>query len=142
MRIRVCVIAFCIFLAACAQTAAHRSESANANSQWTRTELFFGISAIDAEPAVVAERESRWRAFLDREVTPRFPDGLSVYDVSGQWRSPARDVISHEHSKSVLILYRDSPQHRADIEAIRNAWKKLTSDESVLRVTQSVDVSF
>ena len=129
-------------MGACAQPVVHEPPHATASLEWIRTELFFGISAATAEPAVVAERDGRWRAFLDREVTPRFPDGLSVYDVSGQWRSPAKSIISHEHSKSVLIIYRDSPQHRADIEAIRDAWKKLTGDESVLRVTQAVDVSF
>ena len=28
---------------------------------------------------------TKWRDFLDREVTPRFPSGLSVVDVYGQW---------------------------------------------------------
>ncbi len=30
--------------------------------------------------------EADWRDFLDREVTPRFPSGLSVVDVYGQWQ--------------------------------------------------------
>jgi len=27
--------------------------------------------------------DARWRQFLAREVTPRFPDGLTVYDTYG-----------------------------------------------------------
>ncbi|MEP6484951.1 MAG: DUF3574 domain-containing protein [Rudaea sp.] len=135
-------MSICIFLAACAPRAAvHGSDAATA-SDWVRTELFFGMSATNAEPTAIAERESRWTAFLDREVTTRFPDGLSVYDVSGQWRSPVRGIITHERSKALLIVYHDSPQRRADIEAIRGEWKKVTGDESVLRITQPVDVAF
>ena len=138
MRIRTCVISLCIFLAACA----HDATRSPAASDWVQTELFFGIVVKDADAAVVAQREQRWQAFLDKEVTPRFPEGLSVFDVAGQWLSPKRGTIGYEHSKALLIIYHDSPQHRADIEAIRSAWKALTNDESVLRINQSVDVSF
>ena len=41
-----------------------------------------------------------------------------------------------------MILHADTAQHRADIEAIRAAWKKQAGDMSVLRVTQPADVSF
>lgn len=138
MRIRICVISLCIFLAACAPVPPHRP----AASDWVQTELFFGIAETSADAALVAQREHRWQTFLDQEVTTRFPDGLSVFDVSGQWLSPKRGTISYEHSKALLILYHDTPAHRADIEAIRTAWKSLTGDESVLRINQSVDVSF
>ena len=133
-----CVISLCVFLAACA----HETPRASVHPDWVQTELFFGVVARDADAAIVAQREQRWQNFLDKEVTPRFPEGLSVFDVSGQWLSPKRGTIGYEHSKALLILYQDSPQHRADIEAIRSAWKALTSDESVLRINQNVDVSF
>jgi len=111
---------------------------------WLRVELYFGVGTVagdGSEPDAVAH-EKRWRDFLDREVSPRFPDGLSVYDVYGQWRSRARADIERLHSKELMLLCEDTPQHRADMEAIRVAWKKLTGDESVLRVIQRVDVSF
>jgi len=127
-----------MFLAACAHDATHT----RAGSDWVQTELFFGVASKSADAALIAQREQRWQNFLDKEVTPRFPDGLSVFDVSGQWLSPKKGTISYEHSKALLILYHDSPQRRADIEAIRDAWKTLTSDESVLRINQNVDVSF
>lgn len=109
--------------------------------QWLRTELYFGIGAANAYTDM-ADNERRWREFLDREITPRFPDGLTVYDVYGQWRAQERAEIQHERSKEVMLIYRDTAQHRADIEAIRAAWRKLTGDESVLRVTQPAEVAF
>ena len=139
---------FALQLAACATTPA---PSASATVQgdaahpaqtqgWVDTKLYFGLGPADQPGQGVSE--SSWRAFLDKEVTPRFPEGLSVFDVSGQWLSPKRGTIGYEHSKALLILYQDSPRHRADIEAIRSAWKTLTNDESVLRINQNVDVSF
>jgi hypothetical protein len=41
-----------------------------------------------------------------------------------------------------MLLYPDTPEHRADIDAIRAAWKQQTGHQSVLRVTQAADVSF
>jgi hypothetical protein len=129
-------------LAACVPAPATlRGDAAHpASGQWLRTELYFGLGAVDAADAAVAEQ--RWREFLDREVTPRFPDGLSVYDVYGQWRTQGHSDIERLHSKEVMILHADTAQHRADLDAIRAAWKKETGDLSVLRVSQPADVSF
>ena len=132
---------FASLVGCAAPRAAWRGDPAHAAGEhWLRTELYFGIGVVDDENA--ASGEKRWHEFLDREVTPRFPDGLSVYDVYGQWRSKGHDDIERLHSKELMVLYEDSAAHRADIEAIRTAWKKQTGDESVLRVTQPADVSF
>src|SRR5579859_7816296 len=53
-------------------------------SGWVDTKLYFGLGP-DGEPEK-GVTETGWRAFLDKEVTPRFPDGLSVFDVYGQWQ--------------------------------------------------------
>jgi hypothetical protein len=42
----------------------------------------------------------------------------------------------------LIIDYPDIPENRDKIEAIRAAWKQMTGDQSVLRVTEPVDVSF
>jgi hypothetical protein len=142
-----------LLLSACAATAPLHSTSStlagdaahpDAAKNWVRTELYFGLGAISqqGEEANAAANEKRWRDFLDREVTPRFPDGLSVYDVYGQWRTQGQSKIERLHSKEIMVLYEDTPPHRADIEAIRAAWKKETGDLSVLRVTQPAEVSF
>ena len=47
--------------------------------------------------------DEAWRGFLAAEVTPRFPDGLTVLDANGQWRGDD-DVILRERSKVLLIL--------------------------------------
>lgn len=109
-------------------------------SGWVRTELYFGTGPADDPAAGVDER--RWREFLDREVSTRFPDGLSVYDAYGQWRGKGEREPERLRSKVIVLLHPDTPERRADVEAIRAAWKRATGEQSVLRVTQPADVSF
>jgi hypothetical protein len=107
---------------------------------WVDTKLYFGLGPAD-EPAKGIS-ESAWRAFLDKEVTSRFPDGLSVIDVYGQWQGKSETTPERIRTKLLIIDYPDSDDNRARIEAIRSAWKKLTGDQSVMRVTEPADVSF
>jgi hypothetical protein len=79
---------------------------------------------------------------LAKEVTPRFPSGLSVVDVYGQWQGKQQTNPERLRSKMLVIDYPDTPENRAKVEAIRSAWKRRTGDQSVLRVTQPADVSF
>jgi len=109
-------------------------------AHWLRNELYFGVGTFDAADDGVAEM--RWHAFLDREVTPRFPDGLTVLDAYGQWRDHPKDAPSRLRSKVLLILCEDTPANRAAIDAIRAAYKAETHDKSVLLATEHVDVSF
>lgn len=111
-----------------------------ATQGWLRTELYFGTGLADRPEQDVSE--AQWREFLDREVSTRFPSGLSVFDIYGQWRGQDAGQPKRLRSKVLVLLHPDAPQQRADIEAIRLAWKRVTGDQSVLRVTQPADVSF
>jgi hypothetical protein len=99
-------------------------------------QLFFGRN-VGAAPSV---SEADFRKFMDEEVTPRFPDGLTVMDGGGQWRGAENQLI-REASKVVLIVL---PRRGAGdrIEAVRNAYKTRFKQDSVLLVTQAACVSF
>lgn len=107
---------------------------------WVDTRLFFGLGPADHMDQGISEEQ--WRAFLDKEVTPRFPSGLSVVDVYGQWLGKNQSVPERLRSKMLIIYYEDNVENRVKIDAIRSAWKQKTGDQSVLRVTGPVDVSF
>lgn len=107
---------------------------------WVDTRLYFGLGPANRPEQGISE--TKWRDFLDREVTPRFPDGLSVQDVYGQWQGKGQAAPERLRSKVLIIDYPDSPENRARIQAIRSAWKAITHDQSVMRVTQPADVSF
>jgi hypothetical protein len=122
-------------------TAAFQGDAARPEAaHWIRCELFFGIGSFGAPDDGVGEM--RWRAFLDREVTPRFPDGLTVLDAYGQWRGHPGEEPSRLRSKMLVILCEDTVANRASIDAIRVAFKTSTHDKSVLLATEHVDVSF
>jgi len=107
---------------------------------WVRSELYFGVG--DEANASKRIDEAQWRGFLDREVTPRFPDGLTVFDAYGQWLFRGRAAPERLASRVIVILHEGSAGRDADIEAIRLAWKAETGHQSVLWVKQAAFVSF
>ena len=130
-----------------AQTATLAGDPAHPaiTSGWLDTRLYFGLGPADAPEKGVSE--AQWRAFLDTEVTPRFPAGLSVVDVYGQWMSKRGQTTAGAkperiRSKMLTIDYPASAENEAKVEAIRVAWKKRTGDQSVLKVTAAAQVSF
>jgi hypothetical protein len=132
-----------VLLAGCAAPGAVRHAGAIHPAQaqgWVDTRLYFGLGPADQPQQGISEQA--WRDFLDREVTPRFPDGLSVLDVYGQWQGAQSASPERLRSKLLVIDHADTAANRAKVEAIRTAWKRRTGDQSVLRVTQPADVSF
>jgi hypothetical protein len=85
--------------------------------------------------------DKRWTAFLAREVTPRFPDGLTVFDAYGQWRDGKRKTIVREQSKIVRIITTDADA-QAKIDAVVEAYKRRFHQQSVGVVTRPACVSF
>src|SRR5947209_2580237 len=85
--------------------------------------------------------DARWRQFLAREVTPRFPDGLTVYETTGQWRDPATQKIAREKSRVLRII---APANTAPdkIAAVADAYKQQFRQKSVGIVTREVCASF
>lgn len=111
-----------------------------AAQDWLRSELYFALAREEGDTAPMDA--SGWSAFLDREVTPRFPDGLSVFDAYGQWLARDQDTPGRLRSKALVILHPDTPEHRRKIDEIRLAWKRETGHVSVLWSWQRVNVSF
>lgn len=97
---------------------------------WIRTELFFGMSRPDGGSI----SDGEWASFLDTEVTPRFPDGLTVLSAEGQWQGENNQIVE-EPSKVLILLYpREAiPESHKEIEEIRAAYEKAFQQESVLR---------
>jgi hypothetical protein len=86
--------------------------------------------------------EVRWRAFLAREITPRFPDGLTVYETTGQWRNPQTGAIAREKGRVLRILVMDDPSVKGKIAAVAEAYKRQFAQKSVGIVTRPACASF
>lgn len=146
MSPRSLLLAVALLLAGCAAPGRlSESEASAVDSQrpaqaaWLRTELYFATGLVGVDEAA---QEARWQAFLDRSVTPRFPDGLTVIDAYGQWQDRGASIPERLRSKLLIVLHDPAPDTLARIEAIRADWKALSGDDSVLRVTQPAEVSF
>jgi len=120
------------------QTQASTSSQPFAGDLWKRTELYFGSEKPDG--SVVTERE--FQQFVDAQVTPHFPDGLTLLAGYGQFRNAAGQIVK-ERSHVLILLY---PMQTGDanmaVEAIRTAYKDAFQQESVLRIDSLSLVSF
>ena len=123
-----------------ASTAHGKTAHPTRTKGWVETRLYFGLGPVGPTPGGTSE--AAWLSFLDTEVTPRFPAGLSVADLYGQWQGKPGEPVQRLRSKVLILDYPASHANAARIEAIRTAWKQRTGDLSVLRVTQPADVSF
>lgn len=105
--------------------------------QFIRTELFFGSGKPDGSNI----GEEDWQQFLNAEITPRFPDGLTVLTGLGQYRG-ANGVIVRERSIVLSLIYPVSARltSHEKIERIRAAYKSAFQQESVLRVDSVLPV--
>jgi hypothetical protein len=99
-------------------------------------DLYFGLVSKGREIG-----EAEWAAFLGSEVTPRFPAGLSVIDVAGQYRTPS-GVITRERSKLLVVVVLDAPAHLAKVQAIVDAYKRQFAQLSVLHVEHPICAAF
>jgi hypothetical protein len=91
-----------------------------------RTTLYFGLARPKG-----AVTELEWQLFLRDEVTKRFPDGLTVWEAEGQWRTPAGS-IDHEQSKVLLLVHADTAAARQSVLDVIEAYRKTFEQQSVL----------
>ncbi|MBT2423529.1 DUF3574 domain-containing protein [Streptomyces sp. ISL-22] len=107
---------------------------------YVETRLFFGTARPDGGPAVT---DRQFMAFVDKEVTPDFPDGLTVQSGRGQWRD-ASGTIEKERSYELVLLYPVGEAGASDrkVEEIRRAYEKAFGQEAVGRVDDRVEVDF
>jgi hypothetical protein len=100
--------------------------------------LFFGRDI----PGGGEVSDADFQSFLNNVITPRFPDGLTVFDANGQYLDNSGTIIQ-EKSKYVTIFVEDTPQNKAFINDIGQTYVQQFNQESVLRVSDpEVNVSF
>jgi hypothetical protein len=101
-------------------------------------ELMFGRDIGD-RPSV---SETAWSRFVAHEITPRFPDGLTVTDAVGQWRDTIHGRIVRELSKRVEIVMPGGDDDEARLDAIVKAYKDEFHQQSVGVIVRPACVAF
>jgi hypothetical protein len=101
-------------------------------------EMVFGRNIGDS----LGVSEADWNRFLDEEVTPRFPDGLTVMSASGQWRDTERGNVVQEPSKVLVVVLGDEALDKPRVAEIATAYKQRFKQQSVLTMLRPACVSF
>ena len=105
---------------------------------WNRTELYFGTGRPNGPDVSDAE----FQQFVDIQVTPRFPDGLTLLAGYGQFKNSA-GVIDKERSLVLILFYPPQMRNASKlIEEIRQIYKGMFQQESVLRADSNTFISF
>ncbi|MGH7631970.1 MAG: DUF3574 domain-containing protein [Gemmatimonadales bacterium] len=107
-----------------------------AAAPYLRTILYFGL----ARPAGTVS-EDEWSAFLRDEITPHFPDGLTVSEAAGQWRG-ADGVIVREPTKVVLLVHPRIGLAESAVQMIIARYKQAFEQEAVLWETAPICAVF
>ena len=104
--------------------------------RWAQVELYLGRNI--AGVGEVSERQ--FRDFLADAVTPRFPDGLTVAGVDGQFRVGKR--IIRERSKLLILLVPAADDVADKVAALVDAYTKRFRQQSVLHTETTVCLAF
>ena len=98
--------------------------------------MYFGLTR---STGMVSETE--WQAFLNENVTPRFPNGLTVLEADGQYRQSDGTIV-RERSKVLVIFHDQKPATREALETLVVRYKETFAQESVLWESTHVCAAF
>jgi hypothetical protein len=101
-------------------------------------ELFFG-RAISGRPPLT---DAEWAEFAAHAIAPNFPDGFTVVDGEGQWRSPLTGEISRERTKILLVAATPAADLAQRLAAVAKAYKARFHQKSVGVITRDACAAF
>jgi hypothetical protein len=97
-----------------------------------QVDLYFGRDMAKGEVS-----ESDWAKFLNEDVTPRFPEGLTVMDGRGQYREPSGQ-ITRERTKVLVIVLFDAANQLGKVREVASTYARRFGQHSVFQVERPV----
>jgi len=117
-------------LGGCASRPRELASNCLTPSEKPTAELLFGRLG-DGAPNV---SEAEFTRFLNSEVSPRFPDGLTVVNAKGGWTLPTGSDLG-QRPKLVMIVLHGGSDDQAKLMAIRTVYQARYHQQSVLLPT-------
>lgn len=129
-------VALAVLLAAAGCASLREPVCAPGEERYVLHLIYFG----SARPTGVVTPEE-WAEFLRTSVTPRFPQGLTVWQASGQWQG-ADGAIVREDSFVLSLVHPEDEHSEGSVGAIAAEYKSRFDQEAVLRVKSHACASF
>lgn len=108
------------------------------SAKMVKTTLYFGQSRPDG--SFIAENE--WTTFKENQISRVFPEGCTIINAKGNWRDPETKKIISEPTYMVIYFYKKSSQKSKQIDSLRNLYKRIFIQQSVLRTDNKVKAEF
>jgi hypothetical protein len=134
-------IAVSILLAAAAKDTAAQAQAPTCHGTQQPKEIAEFIFGRDIGNRIGVD-EAAWTRFVARELTPRFPDGLTISDATGQWRDRDSGAIIREPSKHVEIVLPGGDDDKTRLDAAVAAYKRQFRQHTVVLIVRPACVSF
>lgn len=128
---RAIVIAFLSLALTACHTVSPRSCLPGAQAA-VQQQLYFGTQTPSGQVTPEA-----WSQFLTESVSPRFPQGFTTWQASGQWRSASGSIV-REPSYVLDVVHPASISDDAAIRDIVESYKTRFQQEAVLQVRANV----
>jgi hypothetical protein len=131
-------VAMCVFMVSCLNINSFNKPDKDGGSEFSggaiKSELYFGMQ----KPDETAVTDAEWQSFLDKNITPRFPDGLTVIDAYGQYKDAKGNIVK-EKTKLLIIVHEGDKNE--ELEQICEEYMKAFSQEAVFRTNSRVSSS-
>lgn len=125
----IAALATALLVAACAARQP-ATPAVPADARVVSDRLFFGRDI----PGGGTVSDADWTAFLEEIVTPRFPQGLTVWRADGQWLDEGGRTVQ-EPVLIVEVLHPPGAEHDRAMTEIAEEYRRRFRQEAVLRVT-------
>ena len=119
------LLAVCLLFCGCASSQV---------DAWQEYKVFCGMSSQSGEVS-----EKAWEDFCNKHVSAAFPDGYTVIDATGYWRSASAGT-EKERSKIILILA--PADARSKVLSVADQYRRQFAQEVVLISTSEVKTDF
>ena len=120
------VIIICFFAVSCSP------------ASMIETHLYFGQSKPNG--SMVSEPE--WNNFKETKISRVFKEGSTILSTTGYWYDFKNHKLIAEPTYVVIYFYKKSPYVSKQIDSLRNIYKNIFQQQSVLRVDKKVKAMF
>jgi hypothetical protein len=114
------------------------TQNSCSSQKFVQTELYFGLSQNDGK--IIPD--SSWNTFVKEYVAKTFSQGFTILTSEGRWFDEQSKQTQAEPSHVIISINKMNRHLSQNIDSLRNAYKKLFQQESVLRVDKKTSASF